>query len=115
MNIYQAFFSLKEGVKDIDFCDALNEYMNYLKQMGDLVSWRLLRRKLGLGPEEIGEFHLLMEFETLAQLDAAFCHVATRTGDVEAKHHGVNHMIDKITFALYRDFPDPEREGIGLF
>jgi hypothetical protein len=115
MNIYQAFFSLKEGVKDIEFCAALEEYMVYLKQRGDLVSWRLLRRKLGLGPKELGEFHLLMEFETLAQLDTAFGHVATRTGDVEVKHHGVNHMIDKITFALYRDFPDPERQGIGLF
>lgn len=118
MNVYQAFFSLKEGVRDLDFVKALTETMTYLQTRGDLVTWHLLRRKLGLGPKELGEFHLMMEFEGLEQLDNAFGHIATRSGDVEgklSKHHGVNHMIDKITFSLYRDFPDPEREGQGLF
>jgi hypothetical protein len=115
MNVYQAFFSLKDGVKDLDFCAALKDYMSYLQEKGDLAKWRLLRRKLGLGPKEMGDFHLIMEFEGLAQLDNAFGHVATRTGAVEEKHHGVNKMIDKITFALYRDYPDPEREGDGMF
>jgi hypothetical protein len=114
MNVYQAFFSLKEGVHDLDFVKALTENMTYLQTRGNLVT-RLLRRKLGLGPKELGEFHLMMEFEGLEQLDNAFGHIATRSGDVEGKHHGVNHMIDKITFSLYRDFPDPEREGQGLF
>ena len=115
MNIYQSFFFLKEGVKDIEFCAALKEYMSYLQEKGDLVTWRLLTRKLGLRPKEMGEFHLLMEFETLAQLDHAFGHVATRSGTAEEKHHGVNHMIDRITFALYGDFHDAERTGVGLF
>lgn len=116
MNVYQAFFSLKEGIKDLDFCKALEEYMTYLQERGDLVKWRLLRRKLGLGPKELGDFHLQMEFQGLAELDRAFGHVASRTGEVEEKHFCVNHMIDKVTFALYRDFPDAEREGRqGLF
>eukprot|EP00549_Striatella_unipunctata_P002595 CAMPEP_0118688632 /NCGR_PEP_ID=MMETSP0800-20121206/9030_1 /TAXON_ID=210618 ORGANISM="Striatella unipunctata, Strain CCMP2910" /NCGR_SAMPLE_ID=MMETSP0800 /ASSEMBLY_ACC=CAM_ASM_000638 /LENGTH=116 /DNA_ID=CAMNT_0006585917 /DNA_START=310 /DNA_END=660 /DNA_ORIENTATION=- len=106
MNVYQAFFSLKPGVKDMDFCEALRVYMEYLQNKGHLQKWRLLRRKLGLGPKEMGEFHLLMEFESLDHLDQAFSNVATRQGEVEKKHHGVNHMIDKITFSLYRDFPD---------
>lgn len=110
MNVYQAFFSLKPGVHDMDFVDGLDDYMGYLQERGDLVRWRLLRRKLGLGPKEMGDWHLMMEFTDLAQLDSAFGHVATRTGDVESKHHGVNHMIDSVTFALYRDFPDPMRE-----
>lgn len=57
-----------------------------------------------------------MEFESLASLDLAFGHVATRTGEVEERHHGVNKMIGNITFALYRDFPDVERvQGDELF
>jgi hypothetical protein len=112
MNVYQAFFSLKDGVKDADFVKSLEEYMNYLQsaERGELKKWRLLRRKLGLGPKELGEFHLQMEFDDLAGLDAAFGHVASRKGEVEERHHAVNHMIGKITFSLYRDFPDKERE-----
>jgi hypothetical protein len=116
MNVYQAFFSLKEGVSDTEFARMLKEYMEYLIQEGHMHTWRLLRRKLGLGPKELGEWHLMMNFVDLASLDCAFGHVATRTGEVEHRHHQVNKMIDKITFALYRDFPDPERkEGGELF
>ena len=116
MNIYQAFFSLKEGVKDMEFQRNLQSYMEFLIENGHLHKWRLLRRKLGLGPKELGDWHLIMEFESLAALDLAFGHVATRTGEVEQRHHGVNKMIQNITFALYRDFPDPNRsEGGELF
>ena len=116
MNVYQAFFNLKEGFGDREFVDALTTYMEYLKERGDLKAWRLLRRKLGLGPKELGEFHLMMDFESLAALDSAFGHVATRSGEVEENHHSVNKMIDKVTFSLYRDFPDSARErGSELF
>ena len=94
----------------MDFVASLHDYMDYLKERGDIANWRLLRRKLGLGPKEMGDWHLIMEFKGLAQLDQAFGKVATRTGEIETKHHGVNHMIDSVTFALYRDFPDSVRE-----
>jgi len=114
MNVYQAFFSLKPGVKDTEFTSALEDYMTYLQERGNgLKRWRLLRRKLGLGPKELGEFHLLMEFEGLAALDLAFGHVATREGDVEEKHHCVNRMVEHAMFCLYRDFPDKERKRGG--
>lgn len=115
MNVYQAFFSLKDGVHDQDFCRELRVYMEYLKERGDLVSWRLLRKKLGLAPKEYGEFQLIMEFEGLDKLDQAFRFVATREGDVEEKHYAVNQHIQNVTFSLYRDYPDPERTGKGLF
>ena len=113
MDVYQAFFTLKDGVKDLDFVNALRSYMEYLVERGDLKKWRLLRRKLGLGPASLGDFHLMMEFTGLAALDRAFGHVASRKGEVEMKHHCVNAMIDKIQFCLYRDFPDEVRETGG--
>jgi len=113
MNVYQAFFTLKPGIRDMDFVAGLDDYMGYLKSHGDIEGWRLLRRKLGLGPREMGDWHLMIEVKDMAQLDQAFGHVATRTGEVETKHHGVNHMIDSVTFALYRDFPDDVRETGG--
>ncbi|MEL7542858.1 MAG: DUF6614 family protein [Pseudomonadota bacterium] len=113
MNIYNAHFSLKGGIHDLDFVRALEAYMAFLKAERRIESWRLMRRKLGLGPAALGDWHLMIEFIDLAQLDTAFLHVATRTGAVEAKHHCVNHMVNQVTFSLYRDFPDDVRQTGG--
>ena len=116
MDVYQAFFSLKSGVSDMEFANALKTYLDWLKREGKIASWRLLRRKLGLGPKELGDFHLLIEVQGLAQLDEAFGLVATRAGEVETRHHAVNSKIETVTFALYRDFPDDvRRTGEELF
>ena len=67
------------------------------------------RRKLGLGPPQLREFHILLEVEDLAQLDRAFNQVAARQDPVESFHHAVNALVTDVFFALYRDFPDPVR------
>ena len=73
-------------------------------------------RKLGLGPSSLGEFHVTVETDDLAQLDAAFQLVARRSGEVEGLHAAVNQFAQNLTFALYRDFPDPVRwEGEERF
>ena len=116
MDIYHGFFSLKPGTKDVEFAADLQRFMEHLVADKKIASWRLMRRKLGLGPKEFGEFHLMIEVEGLAQLDEAFNLAATRAGDVEPLHFGVNSKIADVKFALYRDFPDPVRQtGEELF
>ena len=110
MDIYHGFFSLKEGQSDIELAENLGRYLGFLQDQKKITSWRLMRRKLGLGPKSLGEFHLMIEVENLAQLDEAFSLVATRSGEVEERHFSVNKMIGEITFALYRDFPDSMRQ-----
>ena len=83
--------------------------MGHLKDQGLIESWRLTRRKLGLGAPGLGEFHLMIEVKDLAQLEQAFEHVAGRRDPVEAFHFGVNSMAQNAVFALYRDFPDAFR------
>jgi hypothetical protein len=109
MDLYHAYFDLKPGVKDLELARDVAGYMNYLKSNGLIEDWRLTRRKLGLGPRDLGEFHLMMETKDMAQLDAAFGHVASRREPVEGLHWGVNSKVTNLTFALYRDFPDPVR------
>ena len=111
MTTYQGFFDLKPGTGDLEFAEAVAAYLGQLQQQGLLKNWRLLRRKLGLGPRELGEFQLIMDFEDLAQLDGAFTRVSTRTDPIEGLHHAVNSRIARVTFALYRDFPDPHRQS----
>jgi len=110
MDIYHGFFDLKSGQSDVEFADDLAQFMEHLKREEKIVSWRLMRRKLGLGPDGLGEFHIMIEVENLAQLDAAFGMVSERAGDVEKKHASVNQQVAGIKFALYRDFPDSHRK-----
>lgn len=85
-------------------------HLDHLKQEGDLTEYRITRRKPGLGSENLGEFHLMLEFANLGQLDSAFNRVASRANSVESFHHAVNSKVSNVTFALYRDFPDPSRQ-----
>lgn len=107
--VYQGFFDLKPGGKDLAFARAVEDYLGHLREQGLIRDWRLLRRKLGLGPKELGEFQLIMEFDDLTQLDGAFAQVSTRTDPIESLHRQVNSQVARISFALYRDFPDPQR------
>jgi len=109
MDIYNAWFDLKAGVSDVEFADRLKTYMDALKNDGLMQDWRLMRRKLGLSAAPVGEFHLMMEFSSLAQLDSAFNRIGSRREPVESVHFGVNSLAQNVQFALYRDFPDSIR------
>jgi hypothetical protein len=110
MDIYQISCDLKPGVRDHQFVAALDGYLGALKADGRIEGWRLLRRKLGFGMPALGEFQILIETRDLAQLDAAFTAVSTRNEPVEGAHHGVNSLVVNFQAALYRDFPDPNRQ-----
>lgn len=110
MDLYHIWFNLKDSHRDLEFCDALENYMGFLRGRDMIAGHRLTRRKLGFGPAELGEFHLVIEVRDLAQLDAAFHMAATRSAPVEAPHAAVYLRVKDVRFALYRDFPDPERK-----
>lgn len=109
MDIYHIWADLKEGVRDTEFTADLDAFLGHLESSGLAVKHRLTRRKLGLAPETLGEFHIMIEFENLAQLDAAFKTASSRADPVEEIHHAVNAKVTNFKAALYRDFPDPHR------
>jgi hypothetical protein len=116
MDYYHTWFDLKSGVKDSDFARSLARYMTHLKDRQLIEGWKLSRRKLGLAPAELGEFHLVMETKNMAQLEQAFQHVAGRAEPVESVHFDVNSKVQNARFGLYRDFPDAvRREGEERF
>jgi hypothetical protein len=107
LDIYELSVDLRSGVRDLDFVAALDAYLGMLQREGKIESWRLLRRKLGLGSGS--EFKVLIETRDLAQLDEAFAVVSTRQEPVESAHYGVNSLVTNFQAALYRDFPDGNR------
>ena len=110
MDLYHIWFDKKHGVNDVEMAQAVDAYLGHLKSRALILGWRLTRRKLGLGPRTLGEFHVAIEVRDLAQLETAFGQVARRSGEIEVKHHGINSLAENMTFALYRDFPDAVRE-----
>src|SRR5258708_12516656 len=106
MDIYNAWFDLKAGVSDVEFSDRLKTYMDSLKSDGLMQGWRLTRRKLGLSAAPVGEFHLMMEFLDLAQLDSAFNRFGSRLEPIEGVHFRVNSLVATVQFALYPHFPN---------
>ena len=109
MDIYHIWCNLKPGVSDVDFSDKVAAYLGHLREHGLIEGWRLTRRKLGLAPGHLAEFHLMIEIRDLAQLDRAFSGVAARRDPIETIHFAVNSLVCDATFALYRDFPDDVR------
>lgn len=109
MNYYEAWFNLLDTHKDLEFARGLDDYLGHLAREGLIVDYRLTRRKLGFGPGELGEFHVVISVNSLTQLDNAFGAVAPRSGDIERLHARVYSAITDVRFALYRDFPDPQR------
>jgi len=110
MDLYHVYCDLKPGVSDMAFSAAVERYMGHLRDGGKIHGWRLTRAKLGFGLRGMGDWHLMIEVRDLAQLEAAFQHVASRTEPVEGHHHGLNSLVQNVTFALYRDFPDAVRQ-----
>lgn len=110
MDLYHIWCNLKPGVSDVAFSESVARYLGDLQRAERIVAFRVTRRKLGLGPSQLGEFHILVEIEDLAQLDRAFREVSTRSGPIEELHAAVNRSACDLSFALYRDFPDPHRK-----
>ena len=111
MDLYHVWCDLKPGIRDVALVEGVQKYLGHLKSQGLIEDWRLTRRKLGLGPPGLGEFHVTIEARDLAQLDAAFHSVASRREPVEGFHFGVNSIVQNVVFGLYRDFPDAERHS----
>ena len=110
MDIYHGFFSLKPGTSDIGFATDFAKFMDYLVERKKIASWRLMRRKLGLGPREFGEFHMMIEVENLAQLDEAFSMAAARSGEyLTFRLGGEEYGIDILRVQEIRSYEPPTR------
>ena len=109
MDHYHIWVDLKPGVKDLDLSSSIEGLLDNLKGKGLLEAWSLQRRKLGFGPDALGEWHVDIATKDLAQLDAAFNHMTPRTGEMERLHAMVWSKVTNYKAGLYRDFPDANR------
>jgi len=107
-DIYHIWADKKEGIADVDFAKNMRGFLQRLVDENRMVSFRITRCKLGFRSiQDLPEWHIMMEFTGLAQLDEAFGRVVPRKGEMEKSHVSFNKFVeDNIQHALYRDWPD---------
>jgi len=107
MDIYHIWADKEGDITDLDWVNNMRSFLDHLKSEGKMESYRITRCKMGFRSMDIPEWHIMMEFKNMAQMDLAFERVAPLEGELENKHKSFNQFVaDNIQHALYRDWPD---------
>lgn len=107
MDIYHIWCDKEGDISDLEWVANMKSFLDHLKSENKLESYRITRCKMGFRSMDIPEWHIMMEFVDMAQMDNAFKRVAPLEGELENKHKSFNQFVSgNIQHALYRDWPD---------
>ena len=107
MDIYHIWADKEGDISDKEWVDNMKSFLDHLVTEGQMQTYRITRCKMGFRSMDIPEWHIMMEFINMAQLDSAFERVAPLEGELEHKHKSFNQFVSgTIQHALYRDWPD---------
>lgn len=107
MNIYNIWADKVDGITHEEFIDKMRGFLDRLVELRYMYNYRIMRMKLGFRSMDIPEYHIMMEFESMADLDSAMTHTI-KNPTTDELHVGFNQWVNKDTIqhALYRDYPD---------
>jgi hypothetical protein len=107
MDIYHIWADKKGDISDAEWVRNMQGFLDHLVSENKMVSYRITRCKMGFRSMDIPEWHIMMEFTGMDQMEQAFQRVAPLEGELESKHRSFNQFVaDNIQHALYRDWPD---------
>jgi len=107
-DIYHIWANKEGDITDIDWVTNMRGFLQHLVDEKKMESFRITRCKMGFRSiSSMPEWHIMMEFTGMAQMDNAFKRVAPLEGELEIKHKSFNQFVgNDIEHALYRDYPD---------
>ena len=107
-DIYHIWADHHKDVDAYDFAKKMRKFLDGLVEMDKMKSYRLTRSKLGFRSMNMPEFHVMMEFNNMQQLDNAMTSILRNEKNIDESHVSFNQLVDKETIQhfLYRDFPD---------
>ena len=110
-DIYHIFADHNANVNAKEFAIKMRKFLDKLVELGRMKSYRLTRAKLGFRSMNLPEFHVMMEFDNMQQLDDAMTSVIRNEEHIDKDHVSFNQLVDQETIQhfLYRDFPDDIR------
>ena len=107
MDIYHIWADKEGDISDVDWVTNMKGFLDHLVGEDKMVTYRITRCKLGFRSMDIPEWHIMMEFTDMAQLESAFKRVAPLEGELENKHRSFNQFVrGNIQHAYFRDWPD---------
>jgi hypothetical protein len=107
MDIYHIWADKEGDISDLEWVNNMRSFLDHLQSESKLESYRITRCKMGFRSMDIPEWHIMMEFLNMTQMDSAFKRVAPLEGELESKHRSFNQFVSRnIQHALYRDWPD---------
>jgi hypothetical protein len=108
MDVYHIFADHNQDVDAHEFAIKMRVFLDNMVSMGRMESYRLTRMKLGFRSMDLPEFHIMMDFKNMQQLDDAMTAVLRNEQNIEDSHVAFNQLVDVETIQhfLYRDFPD---------
>lgn len=107
MDIYHIWADKEGDISDLEWVNNMRSFLNHLVSENKMVSYRITRCKMGFRSiQDLPEWHIMMEFNDMGQMESAFQRVAPLEGELEDKHKSFNQFVaDNIQHALYRDWP----------
>ena len=110
MDIYHVWADKEGNISDLDWVNNMKGFLQHLIDEGKMESYRITRCKMGFRSiENLPEWHIMMEFTGMAQLENAFQRVAPLEGELEDKHRSFNQFVGgNIQHAYFRDWPDAQ-------
>ena len=108
MDIYHVWADKTDDITDQAWAENLRGFLEHLVIEDKMVSYRITRCKMGFRSiADMPEWHIMMEFRDMTQLESAFRRVIPLEGELEVKHKSFNQFVGSNTqHALYRDWPD---------
>ncbi len=108
MDVYHNWCDKSEDIPDLAWVNNMKGFLDHLVSEQKMESYRITRCKMGFRSiADMPEWHIMMEFKDMAQMDNAFKRVAPLEGELETKHKSVNQFVSgNIQHALFRDWPD---------
>lgn len=105
MDIYHIWADKEKGISDLEWVNNMKKFLDHLKSEGKMETYRITRCKMGFRSLDIPEWHIMMEFTDMGQLESAFKRVEPLSGELEEKHKSFNQFVSSnIQHALYRDW-----------
>jgi len=110
MDIYHIWADKEGDISDLEWVNNMKSFLQHLVDEGKMHSFRITRCKMGFRSiENLPEWHIMMEFTGMAQLETAFQRVAPLEGELEDKHKSFNQFVGgNIQHAYFRDWPDAQ-------
>jgi hypothetical protein len=107
MDVYHIWADKAGDITDLEWVNNMRGFLDHLVQENKMHDYRITRCKMGFRSMDIPEWHVMMEFTDMSQMENAFKRVAPLEGDLEHKHRSFNQFVSgNIQHALYRDWPD---------